>query len=344
MNQVRDDSPESSTAVFCESYIALFVALALHDEGRHVSVITNNAAIATACCQLGIACKELTFGPSPGAAGRTGAWRLLQLRHTRRWVKTHVAPDTSLYFTHTQFSTCAFALAKAWSDRGPVILWDVEQAYPSLLPHRRARFLRAHVRRFIQQWLSGLDHLELRDDGYRPVLSIGQAFIARYDIQRPSMPDIGAMRAQVARRHALPLGRATNLLCTQPIGMDYPIDSGSLERLYCRLATYDIVVKLHPRETDVPAPLSTLATYPAHLPAELVLGNVSNAVLALHSSVLLTAARLPHITPVCLMDLVEWTSPALKSEVRRFIDETAGTRILYPASFDELDQVLRRDS
>ncbi len=118
-------------------------------------------------------------------------------------------------------------------------------------------------------------------------------------------------------------------------------ESESLIALFEYLSTKNINVKLHPGMKEKEAVFfENKIISNEDLPAEFFFNSVTHAIISVHSSALITAAKFEHLKSISLLGLLKPLDPIFFKKVKRDLVVKSANSIYFPSSFKELDSLL----
>ena len=327
------------TAVYARSYIGVFLALYLRSKSMDVLVVTSSEDVVRFCIDAQMRYLKIKrFSPQQFVCA---PWK----------VKGEIArvidaiQGLDLHFTHRQFDIFCFLLMSRYAKMAKVYFYPIEFVYIServgLLPIRL--FLKKIRMQLIKLGVRALYNVDLKviNKTGLLLLAFDNNFLKKYGIIIHTFEkDFESIKTELLLANQIELFPSKNLFVSQNLE-NFPqiVSRESVLAMYDQLMDFDLSVKLHPNMNEKNL-FQNAKKYPGHLPAEMIFTNISNAIVSVHSTVLVAAARFPGIKAVSLLHFLDWSNPGFKQDMEDFLRKESGDAVYFPKTYHELAALL----
>lgn len=341
--------------IFCGGYKALLFSLYLKNVlGKKITVITNDKDVIKYCDFQKINYIKYDYRPLVTAYPIPP---ILKLRRFRKkldeTVKKIEMKKGDIFLLTGKLSTYgAFYLIKEVSKKGDVRLKNFCRELPIYEPGKfRPVFFRGLISKLLLKIILDLD-ITFYEANKDPRIGVGEDFLGRYGVKdfAPELSIEDSILEGVKKTKSNFQGFDNIIIDQGPI--ENQVSLTSVRKLYKDLfeLPLDFAFKRHPKPTSEYRPIEKsyyelfkhCEELPNYVPVELFLNNIKNNAISLCSAALITASQMDHIKAISLIDLIEWHHPKYKEEFKQYLIEESKNKILFPASFEELKEILLR--
>ena len=243
-----------------------------------------------------------------------------------------------------------FYLAKELSKKGNVyhrrIVRELKKFKPSW---SKPIFIKGILYKIIMKLIFDLNimYYETNKD---PRMGVDNDFLKKYNI-RDYAPDLHTEEIilEAVKKSKINYRDYDNLIVDDGLSSNI-LKTDSLQKLYKNLFEMPIefAFKKHPKpleqmeqvELSFYEPFKHCDELPMYIPVELFFNNIKKNVLSVFSASLIIASKLEHIKTISLLELVDWHHETYKKEWRSHLIEKSNNKILFPKSFEELEEIL----
>lgn len=320
---------------YCQSYQAFNMALSLSLSER-VVVITSVDNIIKACNFLGlefIVHRKFTINDY-----------VLNSKLVKNEIKILVnkIADNEFHFSHTQFAVFNFILVKALNDTGrKTVFHNFEFVYnaPSFKAWRNVNFIRLQTYLLLLNLLYG-KFLTIRMSTVSSfMLSLKIDYISKscYKVIDNKM-DYYDITLKMFKDFKFEYPEIKNLFIAQTFNNELFFNSDKINELLPILNDPSISIKNHPKLGKIKE-LNNCIELPDFLPVELFFQKVTNCIISIHSSSLITASKLNNAKTVSLLDIVKTSDPFL-DQAKNDLKLKSNNSILFPKNIAQLKPIL----
>lgn len=327
------------TAVYARSYFGIFIALYLKAKSMDVLVVTSSEDVVRFCIDAQMRYLKIKrFSPQQFVCA---PWKIKG--EIARVIDAIQGLD--LHFTHRQFDIFCFLLVSRYEKMAEVRFYPIETVYLServgLLPIRLfLKMVRMLLIRLGVRALYNIDLKVINKTGLL-LLAIDDNFFKKHGIHVHKFErDFESVKTELFLANQIELFPSKNLFVSQNLE-NFPqiVSRESVLAMYDKLIDFDLSVKLHPNMNEKNL-FQNAKKYPDHIPAEMIFTNISNAIVSVHSLVLVAAARFPGIKAVSLLHFLDWSNPGFKQDMEDFLRKESGDAVYFPKTYADLAALL----
>jgi len=335
--------------VFCGAYKALLFALYIKNLGEEITIVTYSKDVTKYCANENIKCISFPFLK----LSIKSIYKLFTLKKTLDEVieKMNVGKEDNYFLTGKVLAYESIYIAKELAKKGNKIYYknvmrELNIFKPSGL---KSIFIKGMIFKFFMKFALDLDimYYESNED---PRLGFDEETLKKYNIidYKPDKKTEEMILEAVKNTKSSCKG-ADNLIIDQgPI--ENLVELNSIKRIYERIFNLhiDFALKKHPLPAEENDEI-TISYYnifkhckelESYVPVELFCNNIKKNAISLFSASLITASQFEHLKAISLLELINWKHNSYKQEFKNRLIEESNNKILFPASFEELKEIL----
>jgi len=250
--------------------------------------------------------------------------------------------DGELYFSHTQWDIFCFLMVDKLKTKKNIYFLNFESEYNLSSFKISLNYLKIWVQKKILAFNFGFE-LEIKEIGGKYLLGITKDFFKDSGIQ--IIDNKLTYKNEIintVKKYSISEDRIRNLYIDDGVNFyKEHLDLLDNTELINILNDNKFYFKGHPTSNSSNFYFAKCISLKTEMPVEFYLPNVSNIVISVISSSLITASYFEDIKTISLLELVKWNSESYKEKMKKYLQSESTGRILFPNTVDDLKRLLK---